>query len=192
MEEKAMSKLTPWECCPTVWKSEAAYFTWIRGQMRRAWSRHPVKIAYMQGHRGRYPIGKETKSNPEGMVWGCKCEICSWVKSQSECEVDHIQSAGSFRNWDEFSPWMQGLMLINFDDLQVVCKECHKIKSYADKWGMSFEEARLEKEVIVFTKLPAAKQVEVLRGITHRVCTTAKQRRAAYKEYLIERGAHEN
>ena len=34
----------PWEQCPDVWKTKAMFFQWMRGQMRRAWSRHPVKV----------------------------------------------------------------------------------------------------------------------------------------------------
>jgi hypothetical protein len=36
--------------------------------------------------------------------------------------------------------------------MQVVSKEAHKVKSYAERMGMSFEEALLEKRVIATLK----------------------------------------
>lgn len=179
--------LEPWNQCPNVWKTEAQFFIWMRGQMRRAWARHPVKVAYMQQHRERVPLGRKTIKNPEGLVWGCRCEHCNHLFKQIECEVDHINAAGSFKGWDDFEAWMYKLMHINFSSIRILCKTCHRIISYAERRGMSFDEAKLEKKVIAFTKLPIKQQKEMLIGNTHILCTNAKLRRAAYKQYLQER-----
>jgi len=175
----------PWEQCPDVWKTKAQFFQWMRGQMRRAWSRHPVKVAYMHQHRKRVPLGRVTTKNPQGLVWGCQCEHCHQEFKQTECEVDHIDAAGSFKGWEDFEAWMHKLMHINFDSIRIVCKECHRIISYAERMGYTFEEAKLEKEVIAFTKLPIPKQIELIG--TGSFPTNAKQRRAAYKKLLQEK-----
>ncbi len=178
------NSLEPWQQCPTVWKTEAAFFIWMRGQMRRAWSRHPVKIAYMTQHRERVPLGKKTVKNPQGLVWGCRCEHCKELFKQAACEVDHLEAAGSFKGWDDFEAWMVKIMHINFDSIRAVCKTCHRIISYAERMGYTFEEAKLEKEVIAFTKLPITKQISILGTTEH---TNAKLRRAAYKHYLANK-----
>lgn len=187
-EQQAMiaESLEPWEQCPDVWKTKATFFQWMRGQMRRAWSRHPVKVAYMHNHRKRVPLGRVTVKNPEGLVWGCECEHCHQEFKQTECEVDHIDAAGSFKGWHDFEAWMTKLMHINFNSIRVVCKECHRIISYAERMGYSFEEAKLEKKVIAFTKLPVSEQVDLLPHLMSADISNAKKRRAAYKYNLQE------
>ena len=186
-----VESLEPWQQCPDVWKTEAEFFQWMRGQMRRAWARHPVKVSYMHNHRERVPLGKPNKKNPTGLVWGCRCEHCNNLFKQTECEVDHIEAAGSFKGWEDFEAWMTKLMHINWNSIRVVCKECHRIISYAERTGKTFEEAKLEKEVIVFTKWPVTRQNAVLVklwGIQYvKGVTNAKQRRAAYKQALQEK-----
>jgi len=177
----------PWEQCPDVWKTKAQFFQWMRGQMRRAWSRHPVKVAYMAQHRTRVPLGRKTTKNPKGLVWGCQCEHCKQEFKQTECEVDHINAAGSFKGWHDFEAWMTRLMHINFDSIRVVCKGCHRIISYAALTGITFEEAKLEKEVIAFAKGSVTQQCNELFSLNIGECTNAKQRRAAYKKYLQEK-----
>ena len=179
----ALKVLEPWEQCPDVWKTKPAFFQWMRGQMRRAWSRHPVKVSYMHNHRERVPLGRVTTKNPEGLIWGCRCEHCQQLFKQTECEVDHIEGAGSFKGWEDFEEWMVKLMHINWNSIRVVCKECHRIISYAERMHITFEEAKLEKEVIAFTKLPIPKQNKLLAEAGYKE-TNAKDRRNAYKHYL--------
>lgn len=180
--------LEPWEQCPDVWKTKAAFFQWIRGQMRRAWSRHPVKVSYMSNHRVRVPLGKKTKKNPTGLVWGCRCEHCNNLFKQTECEVDHIEEAGGFKDWENFDKWMHKLMHINWDSIRIVCKTCHRIISYAARMGITFDEAKLEKEVIRFTKFTPARQKQILLvKFPPKDRANAKVRRAAYKKLLQEK-----
>ncbi len=180
--------LEPWQQCPDVWKTKAAFFLWMRGQMRRAWARHPVKVSYMHNHRERVPLGRKTAKNPKGLVWGCRCEHCNQLFKQTECEVDHIEGAGSFKDWADFEAWMVKLMHINWDSIRVVCKTCHRIKSYAERYNITFEEAKLEKRVIAFTKLSPDSQTNKLGlYIGEGDYSNAKKRRAAYKQYLQEK-----
>jgi hypothetical protein len=181
----------PWDCCPDVWKTKAAFFAWMRGQMRRAWSRHPVKVSYMHNHRERVPLGRKTAKNPTGLVWGCRCEHCNQLFKQVECEVDHIEAAGSFKGWEDFEAWMIKLMHINWDSIRVVCKECHRIISYAERTGMTFEEAKLEKEAIAFSKLSVVKQCDILElalGYDKAArASNAKLRRTLFTKHLQEK-----
>lgn len=189
MSRASSTNLEPWEQCPDVWKTKATFFQWMRGQMRRAWSRHPVKVAYMSNHRTRVPLGRPTVKNPKGLVWGCTCEHCNQQFKQTECEVDHIDAAGSFKGWEDFEVWMTKLMHINFNSIRIVCKECHRIISYAERTGMTFAEAKLEKEVIAFTKLKPSVQSRKLHtyGFDIATLTNAKLRREAYKQHLQEK-----
>ena len=51
------------------------------------------------------------------------------------------------------------------EDLQVVSKEAHAVKSYADKQGITFEETLLEKKVISFKKLSVTEQTNILQSL---------------------------
>ena len=188
LAQAVVEGLEPWEQCPDVWKTKAAFFQWMRGQMRRAWSRHPVKVSYMHEHRKRVPLGRITFKNPEGLVWGCQCEHCHQEFKQTECEVDHIEAAGSFKGWEDFEAWMTKLMHINWNSIRIVCKECHRIISYAERMGYTFEEAKLEKQVIAFTKLSVESQTNKLGFyMGEGDYSNAKKRRAAYKKYLQDK-----
>lgn len=176
--------LEPWEQCPDVWPTKAKFFQWMRGQMRRAWSRHPVKVSYVHNHRTRVALGKVTKKNPKGLVWGCVCEHCGGEFKQTQVEVDHIEQAGSFKGWEDFEAWMMKLMHINWNSIRVVCKGCHTIISYAERMKVSFEEAKLLKEAIAFSGLPVNEQVHTLDGMGLGGATNAKQRREVYTNYL--------
>ena len=74
------------------------------------------------------------------------------------------------------------------DNMQISCKPCHRIKSYADRMGWSFERAKIEKEAIEFSKLSVNAQKDELavHGITLDR-NNAKARREAYVTFLIQR-----
>lgn len=185
-----MSKeLEPWEQLPDVWKSEAAYFNWIRGAMRKAWCRHPIKVAYMNKNRFKAPMGKKTFKNPDGqMVWATTCETCHKVHKVGNTEVDHIVRAGGCKSWEEFNPWIKSLLHINFNGLAIICKPCHRIKSYAEQHSISFEEAKLRKRVIAFMKQTASQQIAWFQRqqFDPDAYKNAKARKETYTYYLRE------
>lgn len=180
-------QLEPWQQCPDVWPTEASYFNWIRGAMRKAWCRHPVKVSYMNLHRYKAPLGKKTFKYPEGqMIWATHCETCHKLKKVGETEVDHIQRAGGCKSWEEFNTWIRSLLHINHASLAIICKTCHRIKSYAEQHDLTFEQAKLAKKVIAFMKQTADKQIGWLvhKGFDHEDVMNAKVRKAAYARYL--------
>ena len=176
----------PWEELPEVWKNDKAYFVWLRGQMRRTWARHPIKIAYKKSRRIRATMGKKTKRNPTGEVWASECEICHQYFRLTE--VDHIEEAGGFNNWEEFQDWLYKLLHINFESIRELCKSCHGAVSYATRMGISFEEAVIEKEAIAFSKMSVNDQIAKLIELKLEAGSNAKLRRQIYRKYLILRG----
>tara|TARA_R110000772_G_scaffold145332_1_gene255166 strand:+ start:960 stop:1547 length:588 start_codon:yes stop_codon:yes gene_type:complete len=183
------TKLMPWEQLPDVWETKAQYFQWLRGQMRKAWSRHPVKNAYKMSRRVRAAVGKKTDklSGLPQIVWALPCDQCAGTFPQNDVEVDHIIRAGSFREWAECEQWLMGLMQINFASLQLLCKPCHKVKSYAETHNLTFEDAQAEKAGIAFIKENTPKyQLGYLVTYTNNDAgdlTSVKKRRAAYVAY---------
>ena len=54
-----------------VWKTESAFMSWLRGGIRRMWSKHPVRIEFMKQNRIRIP--NPNKNGKAKEVWGGVC-----------------------------------------------------------------------------------------------------------------------
>lgn len=133
-----------------VWKTKAAFLGWIRGGVRRAlWNRSPVKISFMKNNRKR--INKTVKGKPS-TVWGGDCSICKKTFSSISLEVDHKKGGHSLREVSDIQKFIEGIVFVEEKDLQFVCKPCHKTKSYAEKSGISFERAWIQKRAIEIQK----------------------------------------
>jgi len=137
----------------TPWKTQAAFWTWVRGGLRRSlWMRHPVKIALLKEKRYRAPLGRLSESGIAQLVWAIDCSVCAQCVKQSNAEVDHIHDAGSLKSREDIASFVERLAFVTTDDLRVVCKPCHKILTYASRYGVSFEEARERKQEIAKRK----------------------------------------
>lgn len=182
-----LANLEPWEQCPDVWKNEAQYFNWIRGAMRKAWCRHPVKVTYMNLRRFKAPLGKVTFKYPQGTpIWCTHCETCGKLKKVGDTEVDHLARAGGCKSWEEFNVWIKSLLHINHAGLAIICKPCHYIKSYSEQHDITFEEARICKKAIAFMKQAGPQQMRWFRshGYIDAHTSNAAKRKAAYIQYL--------
>jgi hypothetical protein len=172
-----------WEQYPQIWRSKSAFFSWIRGGLRRAlWMKHPVKLLFMNKHRQRVD-----NPNPKGKaptVWGGVCSMCHGTFTQSQLEVDHIEGAGSLKSLDDLQGWVERLVFVAEDDLRFVCKDCNKALSDAQKNGTTYEEAIINKQAIALQK--AKKDVAYLREAGVNPASNAKKRKQQLLELLKE------
>ena len=60
------------------------------------------------------------------------CAHCNKDHKRTNVEVDHIVGAGTLRDWDDLVPFVQRLYC-SIEGLQVLCKQCHSIKTKKDK-----------------------------------------------------------
>lgn len=150
-----MTKKQPWIDFPAIWPTEARFITWVRGVLRKGWSNNPIKIEYLNSRKV-----KIVNTNPKSMkahptVAGYVCEQCGKETKSADVEVDHAGAVqGKFTCMDDIQGYAEHLFLVDFDSLEVVCKPCHKIRSYAQKQNISFEDAAIEKEIIHLMKQP--------------------------------------
>ena len=174
----------PWNIPNSPWKDEKAYLNWLRGSIRRIWSRHPVKIAYKQSRRYKAPVGRNGKE-----VWVSDCEVCG--KQSRDCQVDHLQGGYGFTDWASFTEWAKMILWVGFDDIQEVCVECHEVITLSQRRGMTFEEARLDKQAIAICKgsVSSVKAFLSERGITP--AGNAEKRRQQVLEALKREVANE-
>ena len=80
------------------------------------------------------------------------CALTGETHVLKDIECDHIKGNHSLTSIDDIQSFIEGIVLITEDDLQLVSKDAHKVKSYAERKGISFEEARIEKEIIRLCK----------------------------------------
>ncbi|QHZ60078.1 hypothetical protein PJKIFABJ_00142 [Pseudomonas phage PE09] len=182
-----MSDIRPWELYPEIWKTEAMYLSWIRGGIRRyLWSKNPVKLEFVKSARVmiQNPNVKLRKGRPK--VWGAVCEICKKEFILKNMEVDHKTGEHSLRKISDIQKFVEGIVFVRKEDLAFLCKPCHKIKTLAERQGMSHEDAAIEKEAITICKSPAAvvKSWITKRGETP--ARTVKERREQVTRMLKE------
>lgn len=100
--------------------SESRYWSFIRSNLRRAWTKYPVKFHVLNKARRPY------KGDDARTKWEYKCSICTKWWKMKQVEVDHIKPAGALRCYADLPSFVNNL-LCEEDNLRVVCKECHKI-----------------------------------------------------------------
>lgn len=178
IEEKKL-----WELYPHIWKTEAAFMSWIRGGIRRSlWNRHPVKLEFIKQNRI-----KIKNPNPKGKVdkvWGGVCTLTGETHVIANLEVDHREGNHSLQTLKDIEKFISGIVNITLEDLQFVSKEAHKIKSYAEKQGISFEEARAEKFALQLIK--EKKDKEYLLKHSLPVESTQAKRRKLIVEHKLK------
>lgn len=167
----------PWKDVPKLWKDEKAFLQWLRGAARRLWSRHPLKIEYKKQRRYKAPVGRNGKE-----VWVSDCEMCE-AKECRKTEIDHIEQAGSTLTIEQWKEWMVRLLLVDFDDIQELCLECHGVVNLSQKLGCSIEEARVHKQIIEICK--EKKDKEYLKKCGVEPEKNAKLRRKQLEKLLL-------
>lgn len=146
----------PWELYPQFWKTEAAYLAWIRGGIRRyLWSKNPVKLEFVRNARVMIPNPNPKLAKGRPTVWGGQCEICKKLFQQKQLEVDHKTGEHSLKTVADIQKFVEGIVFVRYEDLALLCKPCHKIKTHAERQGMSHADAAIAKEAIAICKMPA-------------------------------------
>ena len=161
-----------WKAYPHIWKNKVAFFTWLRGCLRRCWNKSPLKIEVLKNKRIRMDNGKGR------IVWGAVCSMCGGSFPQNQIQVDHVVPAGSLQDVSDIEGFVTRLLMS--DDLRLVCKGCNAALAYADKHNISYEEALTQKKVIAIINDKKDKKVLEEAGI--KPASNAKARRKQLEE----------
>lgn len=162
------------------WKNSVAFFTYLRGCLRKAWSTNPIKHNLIKKKR------KQIKNpNPNGKketVFGFTCEMCNTDHVIANGQVDHIVAAGSLRKTEDIQGFVERLLYVTEDDLRLICKGCNSALAYADKQGISYEEAVREKKLIKICK--TKKDIQFLKDHNIVPASNATKRKAQVRGVL--------
>ena len=133
-------------------KKKPDFFTWLRSGLRKMSQRHAPIYEALAAAKRPY-VG----SNPRQKV--CyECAKCKSLVSAKECAVDHRIDCGTLKSWEDVQGFMERLFCSK-DGLDVLCHECHDIKTYMAKHGVTEQEAIVAKEVINILKTESKEDV---------------------------------
>ena len=65
------------------------------------------------------------------LSWHSKCNICGVEKADGIMELDHIIPCVSSKGWTNFNDFIE-ILYSDIDNFQVICDQCHYIKSLAE------------------------------------------------------------
>lgn len=122
-----MAKKVPRTRAGGTW-TEARYFGFIRSALRAAFRRYPVK------HQVKKLSGVDTE---EGMRY--RCDTCSALFRSADVEVDHVKPCGSLKTYDDLPRFVER-MFCEADNFQVLCKECHQLKTNEERRSKKWQE----------------------------------------------------
>lgn len=174
-----LTEYKPWLEYPEIWKTEAEWWTYLRGGLRRGlWEKSPIKFSYKNANCSKPPEGYTGRAKT-----GAECALSGEWTGKSKLEVDHCEGHMSLLCWEDVLPFILHLVPPK-GSLQLVDKEMHKIKSYSERMGISFEEALAQKKAIEIMKQKQDKGWLIERGITP--ASNEKARRKQIVNKLME------
>lgn len=182
--------MKPWEVAGVPFRTEGAFWNWVKGTIRKGWSRHPVRIELIKANR--FKIDKHYKNGKTKQVWALKCEICKETFPQSVIQIDHKSPSEQERWYDDIDAFVRRMMWVTFDDLSILCTPCHAVKTYMDANNLTWEQAVSRKEEIQITSLkaPAQKAWLVERGV--KPASNLEQRKLQIREMMNKEKTNAN
>lgn len=121
-----MGKRTPPHKAYNTWTT-ARFWAFIRAGLRGMYRRWPPKFECLREARRAV----KTKGRQK---WEYQCVLCRKWHIATNVEVDHINPAGKLNTYADLPKFTERLFC-SVEELQVVCKPCHKAKTAADRKG---------------------------------------------------------
>lgn len=96
-----------------------------------------------------------------------ECAICKGMFSVRETELDHLEHENKMTDLSHANDFMKAIFFTSPDKLQILCKDkkrkvkgknvvtrfgCHSVKTYSQRYGVTFDEALLSKQIINICK----------------------------------------
>ena len=139
-----------------IWKTEAQYWSWLRGSLRRLWSDYPLRKQWKTSQLRKITQDEKDSKlyHPSTKNLGL-CVYCNTWMAGSKLECDHVQPSDGCTTKETAESFLWHCGGGTGEDWVLACKPCHEIKTLSDKLGISFAEATVEKQVLAITKQSA-------------------------------------
>jgi 5-methylcytosine-specific restriction endonuclease McrA len=116
-------KTPPFKHYPTWTTSK--FWSFVRAGLRAKFTRWPPKYECLDEAKRPY-VGESKRQK-----WEYQCACCEEWFPQKSVEVDHIIPCGSLKDYQDLPGFVQRLF-VSKEDMQVVCKPCHRGKTKKD------------------------------------------------------------
>lgn len=134
-------------------RTEAEFRTWVRSGLRSAfWNDHPVKMEFLKLNKVKIPNPSPNPRKGAELIWGYECNICGCQMratptkyEKKQYEVDHMVGENSLKSLDDFVDYFKNLVFVTSQDLQILCKPCHGIKTYMERYNVTWNKAAATK-----------------------------------------------
>lgn len=156
----------------------------VRKAIDSAWMTAAHKLVFLED-RVIPDLDPETRTK-----WLIECNQCGKMFTLPEVNVDHIVGEFVCTNREEFMSYLFNRLDVGFDDLQILCIDnkkknhigCHQIKTLAERQGLTWNQAVIEKQVIDICKKKQDKQFIKESGLVPE--SNAEKRREQVREIL--------
>ena len=164
--------------------SEKSLCTIVRSNIRQTWMMHPVRLLKLELTR----IPDMDPNTRTKWLWECVC--CKQRFKGLDIQTDHIKGEHSLLKIADIGPYATSVLDVTVDDLQILCLQCHAEKTYAERYGVTLEYAKIELKVIDWLKPKNNKVDKQKKFLTsHNLpCNNGDVRRDSYRKYLNEFG----
>lgn len=161
-------------------KTEARFTAWLQSALRSVWNKHPSKLTLIKQKQVPLKIGTSNKA-----IFHVQCFHCRKLFKLKDIEVNHKKQVGGLSKLEDRYRFMDNLLLVQPEDLELLCHECHGIVTYMERYGVSKRDAVIEKKVIAFSKLSDAEQIKKCKAAKFDPIPKTKiGRKNAVREYL--------
>lgn len=150
----------------------------VRKAVDSAWMTAAHKLVFLED-RVIPDMNESTRTK-----WLIKCDHCGNLFKLCDVQVDHIIGEFPCTSPDDFHAYIMNRVNVEFKDLQILCKEDHLNKTYAERHGLSLEEAKCTREAIRIQK--EKKDVEWLKERGYTPASNKDKRREQIKQKLME------
>ena len=138
-----------------------------RSFVRFAWSKSIFRLDFLNKHSKKIKNDNPRSAKRFPYVTKYECNICKGLFSSNAIELDHVKDENSMRTLEDATTFFKNIAFPAYSDLQILCKDkkkkvngkntivsfgCHGIKTYASRYNVSFEQARVEKQLIQIKK----------------------------------------
>lgn len=96
--------------------------------------------------------------------WLIKCDHCGKLFKLGDIQIDHVVGEFQCKIPADFESYIINRLCVGFKDMQVLCKEDHLNKTYAERHGVSIEEATYQRIAISLEKKKMDKEYIKSKG----------------------------
>ena len=138
-----------------------------RNTVRHAWSKSIFRQKFYLKHAVKVKNTNPRSKKRFPVVTKYKCAICEEMFTGGEIEIDYKLSENKMTDLSHAGDFIENIFFTSPDLIQILCKDkkkkvkgkfqverfgCHSVKTYQERYGVSFKEALVNKKAIDIAK----------------------------------------